>query len=126
MRRLGLSEAEAEDGVQEVFVRAINSKIDWHAPKGYLFSIAHNWAMDTMKARHDSLDDSELLEPNNEKRFQDLHLLLQSLSQEERSIILLLYQEGLSYREVAEMVGKPENTVKSIAHRAKERLRKEV
>jgi len=58
--------------------------------------------------------------------FEDVHLLLQSLKEEERSVLLLLYQEGLSYREVAELTGKPENTIKSIVHRAKEKLRKEV
>jgi len=33
MRRLGLSEVEAEDGVQEVFIRAMRSSIDWSSPR---------------------------------------------------------------------------------------------
>jgi len=33
MRRLGLSEVEAEDGVQEVFIRAMRSSIDGPRPK---------------------------------------------------------------------------------------------
>jgi len=50
MRRLGLSEVEAEDGVQEVFIRAMRSSIDWSSPKGYLFKIAHNWPWTSLGA----------------------------------------------------------------------------
>jgi RNA polymerase sigma-70 factor (ECF subfamily) len=126
MRRLGLSETEAEDGVQEVFIRAMQSRIDWSSPKGYLFKIAHNWAMDTLKGRLSLVDEEETEFDSGKEDFEDVHLLLQSLREEERSILLLLYQEGLSYSEVAELTGKPENTIKSIVHRAKAKLRKEV
>jgi len=127
MRRLGLSEVEAEDGVQEVFIRAMRSSIDWSSPKGYLFKIAHNWAMDVLRSRMPLVDEEYGYELSAGKdHFEDVHLLLQSLKEEERSVLLLRYQEGLSYREVAELTGKPENTIKSIVHRAKEKLRKEV
>jgi RNA polymerase sigma-70 factor (ECF subfamily) len=127
MRRLGLSEVEAEDGVQEVFIRAMRSSIDWSSPKGYLFKIAHNWSMDVLRSRMPLVDEEEGYELSAGKdHFEDVHLLLQSLKEEERSVLLLLYQEGLSYHEVAELTGKPENTIKSIVHRAKAKLRKEV
>ncbi|WP_018963864.1 RNA polymerase sigma factor [Coprothermobacter platensis] len=126
MRRLGLSQVEAEDGVQEVFIRAMQSRIDWSSPKGYLFKIAHNWAMDTLKGRMTLVEEDDTQGYSDGGSFEDVHLLMQSLREDERSILLLLYQEGLSYSEVAELTGKPENTIKSIVHRAKEKIKKEV
>lgn len=126
MRRLGLSQVEAEDGVQEVFIRAMQSRIDWSSPKGYLFKIAHNWAMDTLKGRMTLVEEDDTQCYSDGGSFEDVHLLMQSLREDERSILLLLYQEGLSYSEVAELTGKPENTIKSIVHRAKEKIKKEV
>jgi len=65
--------------------------------------------MDVLRSRMPLLDEEEGYELSAGKdHFEDVHLLLQSLKEEERSVLLLLYQEGLSYHEVAELIGKPE------------------
>ncbi|HPT83037.1 MAG TPA: RNA polymerase sigma factor, partial [Limnochordia bacterium] len=47
---------------------------------------------------------------------------LLQLEEPERSIVYGLYVEGLTYRELAAMLGLPEGTVKSKAHYARKRL----
>jgi RNA polymerase sigma factor (sigma-70 family) len=48
---------------------------------------------------------------------------LAQLSAEQRAVVELAFFEGLSYREVAEVVGCPENTVKTRMFHARRRLR---
>jgi RNA polymerase sigma factor (sigma-70 family) len=49
---------------------------------------------------------------------------LQQLSPEQRAVVELTFYEGCSYREVAEIVGCPENTVKTRMFHARKRLRR--
>jgi RNA polymerase sigma factor (sigma-70 family) len=49
---------------------------------------------------------------------------MQSLSPESREILLLHYTNGLTFLEIGEMLGQPQNTVKSRHHRAVLSLRK--
>jgi len=61
--------------------------------------------MDVLRSRMPLIDEEEGYELSAGKdHFEDVHLLLQSLKEEERSVLLLLYQEGLSYHEVAELL----------------------
>jgi len=49
--------------------------------------------------------------------------VLATLKPAKRGVLILRYFEGLSYREIASVIGKPEATIKSIAYRAEEELR---
>ena len=53
----------------------------------------------------------------------DLDTLLAALNEQERAIMILSYACGLSHREISEATDLPAGTVKSIIHRAKERIR---
>ena len=53
----------------------------------------------------------------------DLDKLLGILTEEERAIMVMSYACGLSHREIGEATGQPVGTVKSIIHRAKEKIR---
>jgi RNA polymerase sigma-70 factor (ECF subfamily) len=55
---------------------------------------------------------------------QDLEEALAKIRPDFREIILLHYTEDLSFQEIAEIIGKPLNTVKSHHHRALAALRK--
>jgi len=53
----------------------------------------------------------------------DLEELLSRLRPEEREALYLNMVEGYSAREIAELTGQPRNTVLSLMHRGKERLK---
>ena len=53
----------------------------------------------------------------------DLDTLLAALNEQERVIMIFSYACGLSHREISEATDLPAGTVKSIIHRAKERIR---
>ena len=58
-----------------------------------------------------------MAEPDRESLL-DLYRALDTLEPEERTYIVLRYFEAYNFREIAEMLGMPESTVKSRAYRA--------
>jgi RNA polymerase sigma-70 factor (ECF subfamily) len=121
LRRLGLDREDAQDGISEIFLRAMNSRIDWEKPSSYLYKIGYHYAIDLQrKPKTDSIDHYI---PISTDAYEDD--FLSPLSTEERSIILMLYQEKLTYEEISEITNKPIGTLKSIVFRAKEKIRKE-
>ena len=61
--------------------------------------------------------DVQMAEPDRESLL-DLYRALDTLEPEERTYIVLRYFEAYNFREIAEMLGMPESTVKSRAYRA--------
>ena len=55
-----------------------------------------------------------------------LRKAMKKLTHRQRTIFVLMYVEGFKIREVSEILGKPEGTVKSTLHRALEILRGEL
>lgn len=53
----------------------------------------------------------------------DLETLMAALNEQERVIMIFSYACGLSHREISEATELPTGTVKSIIHRAKEKIR---
>jgi len=53
----------------------------------------------------------------------DLEKLLAELNDQERAIMIFSYACGLSHREISEAIELPAGTVKSIIHRAKQKIR---
>lgn len=70
----------------------------------------------------------ELIKANNEINKHDEYLVLQSyiskLSSKYQEVITLRYFEDMSMDEIAQVLQKPEGTVKSLLHRGVEQLRK--
>jgi len=140
LRILG-SPAEAEDVTQEVFLRLYGEmraerKID--NPKAWLFRVAHNLAIDRVRAnRHtQSWDENEASEtwealadpaPLGEERLaavekqEKVRALLSGLSPQERRC-MELRTEGLTYREIAEVLGVRITTVETNLARAVKKL----
>ena len=145
LRRTG-KRGVAEELAQEVFLRL------WtHAPtyrvrskfQTYLYRVAHNMFVDYCRRQgarpsEYSLDSDEgsavevfaadsTLSPEDEltedEMKERLHDALEKLPEREREILLLVLEEDLPYRGVAEALSIPEGTIKSRMHSAVVRLR---
>lgn len=135
--------ADAEDVTAAVFLSAWRA-IDHFSPKhelsfaSWLFRLAHNILVDRYRrAREtvslDSIGRSSLAvntfpspEADLEWRLTlaDLHEALLTLTDEQREVVLLRFVEGLSAREVGQIMGKQEGTVRGMQFRAIEALRR--
>ena len=132
--------AEAEDVVQDACVRAMRylSSLRDDDARGWLFAIVRNtWysriSRRTIMKGAASLDAAprepadDALDP--EERLAQQHTVtlvraaLEQLPADFREVIILREIEGLSYKEIAEVVRVPFGTVMSRLARARERLR---
>lgn len=123
LRRLVGEEESAKDLLQETFLRAIKISLEEKTAKSYLYRIAHNLAMDYFreKAHYQDSDLPEREKESPEKIIENKEIW-KILNPMERSVLILYYQEGYSYKEISEKLGIPLNTVKSHAFRGKKRV----
>ncbi len=148
LRMLGDRE-KAEDLAQETFLRVVKGAQAWEQRARFstwLFAIARNLCVD--QARRDRFRRADSLDaqgPGEEPAMVDsvaagdpdpargaesarlrpvLQRALLSLPIEQREVFILREQAGVPFREIAEMVGCNENTVKSRMRYALEGLRK--
>jgi RNA polymerase sigma-70 factor (ECF subfamily) len=117
----------ADDLVQDALVRALRSEHLFHGGdiRSWLYTILTNLNRNRLRslARRPSLqsmednDAPDLAGPEAGGR--DIERALASLADDQRSALLLVVLEGLSYREVAEVQGVPIGTVMSRLARAR-------
>ena len=152
MRSTGSKET-TEDLTQEVFIRVIKSATKYKTSARFttwLYTIARNICIDRSRraARRkevsldrtiggeaedgkktflDALHDDKATAGNVaiiKGQFRDrLKLALETLPEEQREVFLLREVSGLKFREIAKVVGVPENTIKSRMRYALETLR---
>ena len=135
--------AEAEDAAQETFLRAYR-KLDSYDPtrkfSTWLLSIASHYCIDRLRRRRLtwlSLEDEALPadamvshQPGPERRAiqseqeAQIDALLDTLSADYRSTVVLHYWYGLSYEEIAETTDSTVSAVKSRLFRARRMLAK--
>jgi RNA polymerase sigma-70 factor (ECF subfamily) len=138
----------AADIVQEVFIK-IWKKIDKFDQskssfKTWIFTIAKNTSIDFLRKKRsftfsslenieekstfeERIMDEEILPDEVIQKIQDkefLNKILEVLSVEYRTVLTLHYQEEMTFEEIAEILNKPLNTVKSYHFRAIKKLRK--
>lgn len=131
------SREEADDLVQECLTRAIAKQRPWtqiRDTRAYLFSILHNVHVDRLNGRRRSgrtvaleLVENVLSAPafqDGALRMRDLERALRLLPEDHRRVVLLVGLEGMSYREVAEVLDVPVGTVMSRLSRGREQLRR--
>lgn len=125
----------ARDLAQDVFVRALGTEPD--SPRRFLFTIAANLARDearlaTRRRRHMTLLKSEAeattprppdpaRELERRERERAARRALESLGERDRDV-LLLWQAGLSYREIAEQTELSVGSIGTTLARARRRL----
>ena len=138
--RLTANRHDAEDLTQEVFVRVFRS-LDGYTPgtfEGWLHRITTNLFLDQarrkQRIRFDALSDEradllegDLPEPGAayaDRTFDDdVERALATLAPDFRAAVVLCDVEGLSYEEIAEILGTKLGTVRSRIHRGRAQLR---
>ena len=121
----------ADDLVQDTLVRALRSEKLFHGGdiRSWLYTILTNLNRNRRRslARRPSIsplnDDDEPGANGTEAEGRDIERALAGLVQEQRSALLLVMLEGLTYREVAEIQGVPIGTVMSRLARARAHIK---
>lgn len=129
---LGGSRQDAEDALQDVFLRAYSSLRSSDRPvslRAWLYRVAHNRCIDHLrkpvapaidlfetsrKPLHDPMDEAE--------RREDLRRLIEDvrrLPEQQRSALLMREIDGMSYAELGEALGVSLQAVKSLLVRAR-------
>lgn len=126
------SREDAEDVVQETLIRFMQSGGQFETEakvKSWLFQVAVNICRDVLKSPawkrqtalpegYDVAVEDELSEDES-----DVMQAVMSLPDKYRSVIHLYYMEEYSTKEIAEIIGKKESTVRSILKRGREKLK---
>ncbi len=141
VRRLASDGAEAEAITQEAFLKAWRSLARLQPDKPffpYLVTIALNVGRDQLRrlrfVEESDLESEEVFQadpdPGPEERLEEAELIealgqaLEALPAAYRLAISLRYEAGLDYRQMADALGLPVNTVRIHLHRAKALLRR--
>jgi len=135
----------AEDITQETFVKVWKS-LKKYDPKqsfrAWIFTIARNSTTDYLRKRksipfsnlsnnddlpfEENISDTDLLPSEAAVKIEDaqhLEKLLEKLPQDYQTVLLLYYQEDMTFDEIGKVLKKPLNTVKSWHRRALLKLR---
>ncbi|WP_252229908.1 RNA polymerase sigma factor [Clostridium sp. ZBS15] len=139
--KLGCSKDNAEDIVQDTFYTALKyiDGIQTNKVSSWLFKVAINKYYDLCRKnnRHIYLSIDEevfkerLVENNLVEEFildlerkKEINEILNSISDVHKNLLFFKYDMGLSYKEIAELLGINENTVKTYLFRAREKFKK--
>lgn len=124
--------ALAEDIVSETFLRIWDSSaaVRMESVRGYLFTIARNVFLHDLrrKRKQDPLEDHHSVaatvvrEIESRENLRDTLAALQTLPEVDRAALLLRAEEGVSYEEIARVLGLSLSSVKVKIHRARLRL----
>jgi RNA polymerase sigma-70 factor (ECF subfamily) len=127
---------EAEDAVQEAFVRAwqhANSCREPENPLPWLMTITRRECLRLAQRRASRTEiklEAATYREDDKSRTQtidwivDLQIVTETLSEEERTLLNLRYAEQLTQAEIAEVVDLPEGTVKTKLHRTRAKIRR--
>lgn len=131
------SEAEAEDAVQEVYLKlweARESLQEIHSPKAYCIRMVKNHCLDRIRRAQHLRFPEQLPERETGRRLEDeldarrrLDKVLEavkSLPERQREVLILRTIQGLSYEEIAERTGMTPLTLRVLLSQARTKLRK--
>jgi RNA polymerase sigma-70 factor (ECF subfamily) len=135
--KFSVSRSEAEDIVQEVFIRLYlqyksGGEVDY--PKTWLYKVASNICINTVGRRKQTKHietvnelDLGVCESLEQKMEEDEHtkIIQKALStlKEQEKLMVILYSEGLSYKEISVISGVRFTSVSKSLSRALEKLK---
>ena len=144
LARMVADRGRAEELAQEVFVRVYNAR-ERYEPRArfstWIFGIAHRLALNELsrayRGRERPLEGGAEREVADPAPGTDEHLdavrlgerlerALARLPERQRAALALRSERGMGYEEIAETLGTSVSSVKSLLHRARERLLAEV
>jgi len=134
------NEQDAQDVVQEAYLRAFRSFAGFHGGNGraWLLTIVRNTSYTLLKKKRGAdfttTFDEEIHAPTDEsvspatilEQSEDAELIKEAINElpvEFREILVLRHQEGLSYKEIADIAQIPPGTVMSRLARARGKLK---
>lgn len=136
--RMTNSRDEALELAQDTFLKAFQNIAGWQPDalfKTWLFRIAANTALDTLRRRkvveyvpiEDDMDFADHrvnieAQLHTDEQYRILEVALKQLAPEHRQVLLLREIEEMSYAEIADVLGIAEGTVKSRIARARAAL----
>ena len=126
---------EAEDITQHVFLKLM-SVIHQYQPRevpftSWLLRVARNVALDHVRRRR-AVPCEQVYEPAQERdesgddRRRGLEQALESLSEDQRNVIVLRHLVGLSPGEIATRMGRTESSIHGLHHRARLAMKREL
>ncbi len=134
------NEAHAKDATQEIFMKIFLNLSSFSGRSQFstwLYSVTYNYCIDFIRkkkrrgdifsdemekaegAEDDEVDDKELLE----MKVEHLREVLSRIAPDDRYVLLMKYQEGMSIKEIGEVLDKSESAVKMKIKRAKSRAK---
>ena len=128
--------SNSKDVTQETFIKVFKNRklIDPEKNiKTWIFTIATNTAYDFLRERKRknevSLDEENETISSRETYYKeeglvlDIEKALEQINIEYKKVLLLFYQQGFGYQEIADILSMPINTVKTHISRGKEQLK---
>lgn len=127
----------AEDIAQETFITAYYKLSTFDTSRRlstWLFKIATNKALRALKQRKNLVYNDDIIvelrspqpEPIELAQHREVRHAVARLEPKYRTVISLYYWQGLGYAEIAQVMNKPEGSIKTWIRRAKLTLRKEL
>ena len=126
----------ADDLVQDCLERALSRIHLWRKGsdlRAWLFTIMHNLyanhirklssAPQFVELEPDKNTNTDGAKAEQELEIRDIQQAIETLSPDQREVLLLVSLEGLQYQQVASILGVPEGTVMSKLSRARNKLR---
>lgn len=118
---------DAEDAVQDVIIRYIESKKQFESEehkKAWLLTVANNRCRDMLRLRirHRNEELPELAAYTQSEEDTGILSALMSLPEKYRAVLILYYVEQYKVREIAGMLGKGESAIKMRLKKGRELL----
>ena len=132
------SQEQAEDATQDIFVKLLLKLGNFSGKSKFstwLYSITYNYSIDLIRRKKknpavlvedmtaandaaEEISDSELLETNVAR----LKVVLEQIPVEDKSILMMKYQDDLSIKDICSVLNKSESAIKMKIKRAKEKF----
>ncbi len=138
-KRLLVSSDEAEDAVQEIFLKLWNGKEKigkYKNPEAFAMTMTKNYCLDRLKSKqagnmkivHSNFQNSENVEKQVEANDGVTHVfqIMETLPEQQRMILQLRDVEQYEYAEIAEMLDLNETAIRVALSRARKAIREEM